>query len=203
MLSLGRGLAMVAAVCLVMTLAVRADYEEGVDAYSHEDYPTALSEFTQVAEQGDANAQYNVALMYLKGEGTGADLQQALYWFRAAAVAGQVDAQSFLGALYADGQGVPQDDRLAAYWLSTAARGGHAPSQYFLGQLYLNGRGVPRDNVQAFLWLDLAVNNGHADALVLRDQTARGLTASELATAERLVEAHWAQNDPSDQANAP
>ncbi|MGH8583258.1 MAG: tetratricopeptide repeat protein [Gammaproteobacteria bacterium] len=187
----------------MLVLPVQADYEKGVDAYFREDYATALSEFTRVAEQGDSNAQYNVALMYLKGEGTGADLQQALHWFRAAAAAGQLYAQGFLGALYADGQGVPQDDRLAAYWLGAAARGGHAPSQYFLGRLYLHGRGVPRDDVQAYLWLGLAVNNGYADALSLRDRTGRGLTAGELATAERLVEEHWAQNDPSAQAKTP
>ena len=46
------------------TLAIAADYEAGVDAYKRGDYATALREFQPLAEQGDADAQYYLGVMY-------------------------------------------------------------------------------------------------------------------------------------------
>ena len=45
------------------------DFQDGVDAYKRQDYKTAYKLFLQLAEQGDAKAQYNLGKMYLKGEG--------------------------------------------------------------------------------------------------------------------------------------
>ena len=42
----------------------------------------------KAAEQGDANSQYNVALMYGKGEGVKQDDASALEWMRKAAEQG-------------------------------------------------------------------------------------------------------------------
>ena len=104
-----RRLVLATAVCLGMMLPVQADYEAGVTAYYRQDYETALREFKTDAAAGDENAQYNVGLMYLKGEGVPQNPEEAARWFHRAAMQGQVDAQSFLGALHADGHGVHQD----------------------------------------------------------------------------------------------
>ena len=42
-------------------------------------------------------AQYNLALMYYKGEGGARDPKQAVVWWTKAAEQGHADAQSFLG----------------------------------------------------------------------------------------------------------
>ena len=47
----------------------RADFQKGVAAYNNGDFATALREWTPLAEQGDADAQYNLGLMYAKGRG--------------------------------------------------------------------------------------------------------------------------------------
>jgi len=52
-------------VVLVMLVGpARAGFDEGVAAYYRGDYETALKEFRPLAEQGDADAQYNLGVMY-------------------------------------------------------------------------------------------------------------------------------------------
>ena len=45
-----------------------ADYQKGLEAAQRGDYATALSEWKPLGEQGHVNAQYNLALMYAKGQ---------------------------------------------------------------------------------------------------------------------------------------
>jgi TPR repeat protein len=65
------------------------------------------------AEQGDGNAQINLALMYYKGQGVAQNYPEAVKWFRLAAEKGLEYAQLNLGLMYATGQGVTQDYREA------------------------------------------------------------------------------------------
>ncbi len=52
-------------VVLVMLVGpARAGFDEGVEAYDRGDYETALKELRPLAEQGDADAQYNLGVMY-------------------------------------------------------------------------------------------------------------------------------------------
>ena len=48
---------------LVGNSAFSADFQKGLDAAESGDYATALREWTPLAEQGDANAQYNLGVM--------------------------------------------------------------------------------------------------------------------------------------------
>ena len=75
----------------------------------------------QAAEQGDATAQFNLGVMYAKGEGVPQDDAAAVRWYRLAAEQGHASAQGTLGAMYMNGQGVPQDDETAHVWLNVAA----------------------------------------------------------------------------------
>ena len=61
------------------------------------------------AEQGDANAQYNLGNRYRKGEGVPQDDKEAVKWFRKSAEQGDASAQCNLGVMYYLGEGVPQD----------------------------------------------------------------------------------------------
>ena len=100
------------------------DYLKGVSAYKSGDYATAFKEFAALAEQGDADAQYNLALMYDNGHGVPQDYKQAVKWSTKAAEQGNAKAQSNLGTMYATGQGVPQDNVYAHMWFNLAAANG-------------------------------------------------------------------------------
>ena len=86
-----------------------------------------------LAEQGDAEAQYHLGAMYAVGEGVTENDVEAVKWYRQAAEQGHVKAQFFLGVMYADGEGVPENNVEAARWWRKAAEQGHAGAQLFLG----------------------------------------------------------------------
>jgi len=73
------------------------------------------------AEQGDAEAQSVLGLMYSLGLGVPQDSQEAVKWYRRAAEQGYAGAQSNLGWMYEKGQGVPKDDVLSYKWYNLAA----------------------------------------------------------------------------------
>ena len=94
----------------------RAGFEEGLAAFYNFDYTTALHEWIPLAEAGDSRAQYQLGLMYYRGEGLPQDYQKAALWYRRAAERGDVDAQLNLGLMYAQGLGLTQSFYEAFKW---------------------------------------------------------------------------------------
>lgn len=90
-----------------------------------DDYSEAIIWYRQRAEQGQADGQYYLGLMYALGKGLPRDYQKAAMWFRKAAEQGYADAQFDLGRLYAVGDGVEQDIVEAYILISLAASQGH------------------------------------------------------------------------------
>ncbi len=143
------GLALIAALCAGFTLGVTAPawagWDEATAAYKRGDYATAIRELRPLAEQGNAKVQYNLGLMYRKGQGVPQDYAEAVKWYRKAAEQGNANAQNNLGVMYRNGQGVPQDYAEAVGWWRKAAEQGHANAQNNLGFMYRNGEGVSQD----------------------------------------------------------
>lgn len=78
----------------------------------------------QLAEQGVAEAQYNLGVMYANGHGVRQDDIEAVKWFRQAAAQGYTSAQYNLGMMYYSGRGVRQDRALAQEWFGKACQNG-------------------------------------------------------------------------------
>jgi len=102
-----------------------ADYEKGLAAAKSGDFATALQEWEPLAEQGDFRAQYNLGVMYDKGDGVSQDFKTAVKWYTLAAEQGDADAQNNLGVMYAVGEGVMQNFVYAHMWGNIAASNGH------------------------------------------------------------------------------
>jgi TPR repeat protein len=100
---------------------VWANFETGMDAYQRGNYATALSERRPLAEEGDAQAQLHLGVLYANGDGVPQDYAQARQWYEQAADRGYAMAQTNLGVLYRSGHGVPQNDVRAYMWFSLAA----------------------------------------------------------------------------------
>ena len=66
-------------------LAFSDDIQKGADAFQSLDYATALKEWRPLAEQGDAEAQYNLGIMYANGQDVPRDCKAAVMWYRKAA----------------------------------------------------------------------------------------------------------------------
>ena len=163
------------------------DYQKGLAAAQSGDYATALREWTPLAEQGDANAQYNLGVMYDRGQGVPQDYKTVVKWFKLAAEQGHVNALHNLGVMYDRGQGVPQDYKTALKWYILAAEQGAGRSQYNVGVMYNTGRGTPQDIVYAHMWFNIAASSGFEDGVKARDLFAKEMTPSQLEKAQDLA----------------
>ncbi|OGT80383.1 MAG: hypothetical protein A3H91_05195 [Gammaproteobacteria bacterium RIFCSPLOWO2_02_FULL_61_13] len=76
-------------------------------------------------EQGDVQAQTELAISYENAEGVPKDFQKAHSLYCRAAKQGYAEAQFRLGWVYANGRGVPRDDGVAAALFTMAAVQGH------------------------------------------------------------------------------
>lgn len=112
------------AVLFMSSLAFGQSGDPTLEAASKGDIAKALEVWRPMAEQGNAAAQFNLGLMYEKGDGVPADYQEAARWYHKSAVQGYADAQLNLGTMYDEGRGVPEDNQKAAQWYRAAARSG-------------------------------------------------------------------------------
>ena len=136
-----------------------ADYLDGQREYASGNYDAAILSWTQVAEDGNARAQYNLGWMYANGKGTTQDFKEAILWYTKSAELGNVNAQYNLANLYLRGQGAAQNDKLAFSWFIKAAEQGDAPAQYNLGRMYILGKGDDKNFLEARFWIKQALEN--------------------------------------------
>jgi TPR repeat protein len=138
--------------CLLLSANVTAqpfesaaayDFDVGAAAYDRGDYGTAFRNWKPYADQGNAEAQYNLGLMYRVGRGVLQDDKEAVKWFAKAAEQGVAIAQFSLASMHYTGRGVPLDDREAIKWYTKAAEQGFAAAQLYSGLMHNTGRGVP------------------------------------------------------------
>jgi len=144
--------------------AVADPVELGVEAARRGDYATALRLWRPLADQGNADAQVGLGILYYDGHGVSQDYAEAARWYRKAADQGDATAQYGLGILYDDGHGVSQDYAKAAFWFRKAADQGDAYAQSRLGGLYESGHGVSQDYAEAARWYRKAADHGVAGA---------------------------------------
>ena len=123
---------MVALTFGLLSYSVRADYQEGLDAYQKGDYDKALGEWLEVTRSPPEQVPPGIR------------------------------AETFyaIAMLYWIGQGVPQDTAIAARWLQQAAEMHHAGAQTKLGYLCSSGQGVPQSDFEAFKWFQMAAWQG-------------------------------------------
>jgi hypothetical protein len=107
---------------VVETVSAQSATGRNLDAMSTDD-------LRRLALQGDADAEWRIALRYRDGDGVPKDGAQAMQWSQRAAEHGNVAAQSALGAYYWAGRGVPEDLSKAYFWSAIAAAQGDAFSE--------------------------------------------------------------------------
>jgi TPR repeat protein len=154
------GLILVPLLLGLLVIPAQADFQAGLAAYNQHDYAAAVNEWRPVAERGDANAEFNMGLLYSCGEGVPLDYAQAAEWYQKSAEQGVPAAEYNLAILYAKGQGVKQDKAEAAKWFTKAAAAGITQAATALGDLYSSGDGIPKDFGQAQKWYGIAAEKG-------------------------------------------
>ena len=130
--------------------------EEAKRCLNQKEYDKAVRIFQALADKGEVEAQYNLALCYDKGQGVPQDHSKAAYWYQKAADQGFAFAQYILALCYDKGQGVPQDDSKADNWYQKAADQNLPGAQLNLALCYDKGHGVPQDYSKAVYWYEKA-----------------------------------------------
>jgi TPR repeat protein len=155
----------------------------------HEDSSETPQCIQKAAEQGDAEAQYNLGVCYANGQGVAKDEAEAVKWYRKAAEQNLALAQLGLAVCYGSGKGVAKDEGEAVKWYRKAAeQNGLAAvaAQIELFSMYDTGRGVPQDDVAAVEWIRKAAEQGCAVT-----QTLLGIFyANGHVVPQDLVQAH-------------
>lgn len=160
----------------------RADLDQYVDQTQRKRF----EELSLLAEQGDADAQNELASMYLEGTGTTCDSTKALAWYKRSAEQGHVDALYNIGCMFEYANGVNEDLSEAFIWYLKAAELGHDIAQVNVAEMLGSGRGVKENWLTALAWYEKAADEGNAWA---QDYLAAMYKNGELKTNEKAK--HW------------
>ncbi len=110
--------AMMVAIAGMFSVAHAAgDMGKSFDAANAGDFKQAVTIWEDLAASGDAQAQFNLGLMYHGGLGLPRDETAAVKLYQQAAESGYTAAQVYLVVGYEEGWfGLPQDSSKAYYW---------------------------------------------------------------------------------------
>jgi TPR repeat protein len=183
-------------------------FDEGVANYRAENYEGAFKEWTEAAEQGDADAQYNLGCLFLRGEGTTPDRARAREWFRKAADQDESDSMSWL---FTTGGGMETEEERKAFfskklppsrrfhltfvaelengnlmrWPCSTDEKNGAEKQFKIGLMYDSGKmGLPQNDKQAAAWYRKAAE---------RDFAVAQTKLAYMYAAGRGVERNWTE----------
>ena len=110
---------------------------------------TPIHALAEQAEQGNVDAQLELAFLYRNGQGVEQSHEKAVEWWNKSAEQGNATAQSVLGICYANGQGVEKAFEKAVEWYTKAVEQGDAVAQCNLGECYEYGHGVEQSYEKA------------------------------------------------------
>ncbi len=153
-----------------------ANLPPGEAAAAQGDYETAFKEWSALAADGDAKAQYNLASLYYNGWGVEQDFQKAFELYNKSAEQGLAEAQNMVGSMHQNGQATLQHYRRAVEWFRLAAEQGNAVAQHNLsvllfrkfGIVQVSGKTSEEDiNAEARKWQKLAVEAKVPEALFI------------------------------------
>ena len=114
---LGLGLSVALGLGCAAGVSQAAGYNDGILAAESGNYQEAAAQWAPLAKQGDADAQFNLALLYHSGSGVKLDEARAVQLYQLSAGNGNYYAQQFLTVAYQEGWfGLPKDMKKADYW---------------------------------------------------------------------------------------
>ena len=145
---------------------LRIDVQDEYSSLAERD--DAAESMRELAESGDAHAQYFMGKLYRDGPLLPPDWVMARYWFDKAAKQGYAAAQYALGKLYLSDDASVHDSELGIQWLEHAAYNGNHDASYRLGKEYMRGEAVRKDTRKAMdhIYTSAQAGNPHAQYLL-------------------------------------
>ena len=147
-----------------------------------------------LAEAGDVQAQFALAVSYSTGHGHPQDLPQAAKWYRLAADQNHALAQFNLGLMLAAGEGATDNDHAALHWIGRAAEAGDAGAQFYLGNHYHRAsfdrlaESPAELRMESYQWFRLAADQGYRNSTLHYERLTINMSRAEVTQAnERLA----------------
>ena len=137
------------------------------DRFPLDERDEAAEQLEQLAEDGDAYAQYIIGTAYRDGGLLIPDTAKAQKLLERAAEQDLDAAQYALGKLYLSDDADVHDPAKGIYWLKRSADNGNDYAAYRLGKEYLSGKNTIKDAETAVSYLRQAANNRNAYAQYL------------------------------------
>ncbi|MCB6144889.1 sel1 repeat family protein [Providencia rettgeri] len=117
-----------------------------------------------LAEQGQAEAQFNLGMFYQSHQ----QFDQALHWYLLSANQGFTKAQINLGLMYQQGIGVELDEKQMLHWMKIAAESGDPIGQMNMAEYTLYGINdlLEKNPEEAERWLKKAAEQHFQPAML-------------------------------------
>jgi len=80
----------------VKEFVLETEFLDAVSLYKNKDFKNAYIKFLKLSELGDAKSQYNLAVIFYKGEGTTQNFKKSYYWSMMSKLSGQKKANNLI-----------------------------------------------------------------------------------------------------------
>ena len=120
--------------------------------YRAGNFEKAVEVYRQSAEEGNAEAQFDIGYAYYTGEGIGRDYTSAAMWFKRSAKQQFAKAMYNLAYCYMNGRGVPRDYDKAYSMLVESAEKNYKRAQLTLADCFARGVLVEQNEAESNKW---------------------------------------------------
>jgi len=124
----------------------------------------SLQWLEDAATAGDSKAQFNLGLLYARGEDFNPSDEKAVYWWKMAEQSGNTKAVMMLGLFYNLGRGVGRNEKDAITWYEKAAELGDTDALFNLAIIYYDGQGVNQSFKKAAYYLKTLAQKNDSQA---------------------------------------
>lgn len=131
---------------------------KGDSLYRQGNFEEAAIAYLISANEGNAEAQFDIAYAYFNGEGIERDYASAAMWFKRSARQNYAKAQYNLAYCYMNGRGVPRDYDKAFDLLHQSANNNYKRAQLTLADCYADGILVEQNEKESQKWMAMAAN---------------------------------------------
>lgn len=132
------------------------DLSSGIAAFEGKHFATAMCLLSPLADGGNQEAQFRMAIMAQNGLGMVVNEKLAFSNMQAAAEQGHALAMHGLGFMFLEGECVEKNAQEAANWFHKAVDSGMQGSMTTLAMMYRDGNGVEKDQAEANRLFQLA-----------------------------------------------
>lgn len=162
---------------------------------TEKDEKEAFHMWQKAATQGNPNAQYDLGIMYARGEFVATNVVLAMQWLRTASSNGNARASFVIGDAFENGRFGYKDHALSVKWYVKAFDQGLVHAGYHLARLYDRKTSIVRDKAKSVKWYEKAANAGdlsamhHLGFMLLRRDPQRGVSMLERAFENGAIDA--------------